>query len=138
MEVRLETTDGLARRAEVWVGGTLLIVMDEYSRPDEQLTPGPMEDVKFTYVTDGALSWDQAARANPAERKLLEPVRGWRYVGFGRVTQIMPVVIDFGLLVMEDANWTNDEKLIGRYVSVPIDRLCITRACDDDWPDELR
>jgi len=29
---------------------------------------------------------------------------------------------------MEDANWTNDETLIGRYVRVPIDRLTLVRG----------
>ena len=138
MEVRLETTEGLARQAEVWVDGTLLTVMDEYSRPGQQLSPGKLEDVKFTYVTDGGLSWNEAVAGNRAKRMLLEPVRGWRYVGYGRVVQIMPVIIDFALVVMEDANWTNDEKLVGKFVEVPIDRLSIARRGDDDWPAGLR
>ena len=49
-----------------------------------------------------------------------------------------PVVIDFGLIQMEDANWTNDEGLVGKFVCVPIDRLSLTRHEDDRWPEELR
>ena len=135
MEVRLESTGGLARMAEVWVGGTLLVVMDEYSQPGEQLSPGPLEDVKFTYLTEEGFSWEQAIAANRAERRIIEPVRGWRYEGFGRVVQIMPVAIDFGLVRMEDANWTTDEKLVGRFVRIPIDRLSITRQTEEDWGD---
>lgn len=127
MEVRLESTDGLARQAEVWVEGTLLVVMDEYSRPNERLAPGVLDDVKFTYLADEGFSWPDAIRGNRARRMRIECVRGWRYVGYGRVVQIMPVLIDFGLFAMEDANWTNDEKLIGQFVRVPIDRLAITR-----------
>ena len=138
MEVRLESTDGPARAAEVWVDGTLLVVMDEYTRPGEQLPPGLLADVKFTYMTEEGFSWDQAIGGNRAERRLIEQVRGWRYVGYGRVVQIMPVVIDFGLLTMEDANWTNDEDLIGRFVRVPIDRLSITRRMEDDARGEPR
>ena len=135
MEVRLESTDGPARAAEVWVDGTLLVVMDEYSRPGEQPPPGLLTDVKFTYMTQEGFSWDQAIGGNRAKRRLIEQVRGWRYVGYGRVVQIMPVVIDFGLLTMEDANWTTDEALVGRFVRVPIDRLSIARRVEDDWPD---
>ena len=50
----------------------------------------------------------------------------------------MPVVIDFGLLKMEDANWTGDERLIGRYVRVAIDRLEVSPAFAPDWPDEAK
>jgi len=133
MEVRLETTDGFAHPAEVWVDGSLLIVMDEYSRPGETLTPGILEDVEFAYLSDEGLSWDEAVGANRAKRKRIEHVRGWQYVGYGRVVQIMPVMIDFGLVVMEDANWTNDEGLVGQFVCVPIDRLTIRRRGQDDW-----
>ncbi len=138
MEVRLESTDGPARAAEVWVDGTLLVVMDEYTRPGEQLPPGLLTDVKFTYMTEEGFSWDQAVGGNRAERRLIERVRGWRYVGYGRVVQIMPVVIDFGLLTMEDANWTTDEALVGKFVRVAIDRLSIARRMEDDWPDGAR
>ena len=138
MDVRLESTDGLARRAEVWVDGTLLVVMDDYSLPGETLPPGPLDDVRFQYLTDEGVSWDAAAGGNRARRRLIEPVRDWRYVGYGRVVQIMPVVVDFGLLTMEDANWTNDERLVGRFVRIPIDRLSITRAAQPDWPEDAR
>ena len=80
-------------------------------------------------------SWEEASRANPSRRKALEPERGWRYVGFGQVIQIMPVVIDFGLLAIEDPNWTNDESLVGRYVKVHIDRLELAPAHEPDWPE---
>jgi hypothetical protein len=134
MEVRLESTGGLARQAEVWVNGHLLVVMDEYSQPGSEATPGILADVKFVYLTDAAFTWAEAVAGNRAKRKQIDPVRGWRYVGYGQVVQIMPVVIDFGLLVMEDANWTNDERLVGKFVRVPIDRLSIRRAVEPDWP----
>jgi hypothetical protein len=130
VEVRLETTEGFAGQAEVWVDGTLLVVMDQYSRPYAPATPGVLDDATFTYLTDEGFTWSAAAAGNKAKRLILDPVKGWRYVGYGRVVQIMPVVIDFGLLAMEDANWTNDEKLIGRFVRVSIDRLTLTRAED--------
>ena len=116
----------------MWVGGTLLVVMDEYSRPGEEISPGLLTDVKFTYLTEEGFSWDQAVSGNRAERRLIEPLRAWRYVGYGRVAQIMPVVIDFGLLAMEDANWTTEEGLVGKFVRIPIDRLSMTRRLEED------
>ena len=44
----------------------------------------------------------------------------------------MPVVIDFGLMRMEDAGWVTDESLIGKFVQIHIDRLEIER-CPADW-----
>ena len=138
MEVRLESTDGPGRQAEVWVGGSLLVVMDEYSRVDEVPSPGTLPDAAFAYMSEESFTWAEAIAGNRAERLLLSPVRGWRYAGCGRVVQIMPVVIDFGLIQMEDANWTNDEGLVGKFVCVPIDRLSLTREEEDRWPEELR
>lgn len=138
MEVRLESTGGPGRQAEVWVGPALLAVMDDYTRPGERTAPGLLPDARFIYMTEEAFSWDDAIAANRSERQLLEPAGSWRYAGYGRVVQIMPVVIDFGLMCMEDANWTNDEKLVGKFVRVPIDRLSLTRHESDRWPEDLR
>ncbi len=49
---------------------------------------------------------------------------------------IMPVVVDFGLLQMEDANWTTDETLVGKCVCIQIDRLEIVPAIAPDFPKE--
>ena len=128
MDVRLEQTDGLGRHAEVWIDGHLLEVCDGVSGPTGAMTPGLMEGVKFVYMAAEGFSWEEAVNGNPSRRKNLESVRGWSYVGYGRVLDIMPVRIDFGLLTMEDANWTNDESLIGKYVRVPIERLEVAPA----------
>jgi len=59
------------------------------------------------------------------------------WVAGTRVTQVMPVTVDFGLLQMEDANWTTDEGLVGTFVRIPIDRLEITLANPADWPEGM-
>ncbi|MBS3734195.1 MAG: hypothetical protein KGY99_04640 [Phycisphaerae bacterium] len=124
----MEHSEGLARRAEVWVDGHLLVVCDNISARERPVTPGPLESVRFTYVPAEGFSWSEAVRGNPSRRKRLDPVRDWSYVGYGRVMDIMPVAIDFGLLRMEDATWTDDESLTGRYVRIPIDRLELHRS----------
>ena len=137
MEVRMEHTDGLGKLAEVWVDGRLLRVCDGVSRPGGRCAAGVLGGVRFQYVAIDGLAWDAAARGNPDKKKNLEPVRGWSYTGYGQVTQIMPVRIDFGLLEMDDANWTYDETLVGQFVRVPIDRLEIVRAEKPDWPEGI-
>jgi len=137
MEVRMEHTEGLGKQAEVWVDGHLLCVCDGVSSPDTRAAPGVLEDVKFEYMGAEGFSWAEAIRGNPARRRTLEPLGRWSYVGYGRVMSIMPVVIDFGLVVMEDANWTTDEKLVDRFVRVAIDRLEISRASRPDWPEGM-
>ena len=133
----MEHTQGLGRRAEVWVDGTLLVVSDGISRAGRKCGPGELTSVKFSYVSPGGFTWDQAASGNPGERRSLDRVEGWSYVGYGRIISVMPVVIDFGLLAMEDPNWSSDEGLVGRYVCIPIDRLDIVPAAAGNWPEEL-
>jgi len=134
----MESTNGLARTAEVWVGGSLLTVCDGVSRPHRPCPPGLLDDVKFSYMTAEAFSWQEAVRGNPSGRMRLDPQRRWSYVGYGRVVRVAPVVIDFGLLEMEDANWTTDEGLVGRFVRIEIDRLEIVPAEEPDWPEDMR
>jgi len=38
---------------------------------------------------------------------------------------------------MEDANWTTDERLVGQWVQVPIDRLDLSPAGESGWPGGL-
>ena len=137
MEVRLETTEGLGRTAEVWVGGHLLSVCDGVSTPQKRCMPGPLEGTRFTYVTEEGFAWEDAVAANPSRKQSLAPARSWGYIGYGRVMSVMPVVIDYGMLIMEDANWTSDESLVGKYVRVTIDRLDISWASTPDWPQDI-
>jgi len=130
LEIRMEQTAGLGKQAEVWVDGRLFVVCDGISTRQKRCPPGLIESARFVYVTDEPVSWEDAARSNPSRRSSIDHVRDWCYVGYGRVESIMPVVIDFGLLKMEDANWTNDESLVGKYVRISIDRLEIVPALE--------
>ncbi|MFP4105301.1 MAG: hypothetical protein ACLFVU_04335 [Phycisphaerae bacterium] len=138
MDVRMEYTEGFGKKAEVWVGGDLLTVCDNISPKGTRTPPGPLEDVAFSYVTHEAFTWEEAVKANPMHKRLIEPVRDWSYVGFGRILQVQPVLIDFGILQMEDSNWTTDEDLVGAYVGVNLDRLEIHPAKELDWPEHMR
>lgn len=138
MEVRMEHTRGRAHQAQVWVDGHLLTVCDGVSTPDRNYHPGELEGVKFSYMNAAGFSWEEAVSENPSRKRQIEHVRGWSYVGYGQVVSIMPVVVDFGLLRMEDANWTTDEELTGKFVQIPIDRLEIAFASEADYPGEIQ
>jgi hypothetical protein len=137
LDIRLEHTDGLGRAAEVWIKGHLLKVCDGISPADNPCAPGLLEDVQFAYASVEGITWDQAVLGNTGRHRTLDPVNGWSYLGLGRVTQIMPVRVDFGIVEMEDANWTTDESLVGRFVRIPIDRLEIVPLAEPDWPDQM-
>ncbi len=128
----MEHTEGLGRAAEVWIDGALLTVCDGISPRGRRTPPGPLEGVKFQYTNDEAFTWDLAKRRNKTKNVSLEPLTGWSYFGYGRVEQIMPVVIHFGLLRLEDATWTTDETLVGQYVGVPINRLELVPAEEEE------
>ena len=133
----MEHTEGRGKVADVWVDGHLLAVCDGVSDGRRRCEPGLLEEVRFSYMADEPVAWERATRANPGKKRVLSPVRRWSYMGYGRVVSVAPVVIDFGLLRMEDANWTTDESLIGRFVRVPVDRLEIAPAAVEDWPEGL-
>ncbi len=138
MKVRMEATEGLGRLAEVLVDGNTLFVCDGISPADKRTPPGVLESIRFGYNTEGGIAWDAATAGNVDRKLALEHLRDWSYTGFGRVVQIMPVVIDFGLLQMEDSTWTNDERLVGQFVEIPIDKLEILPEGSSDWPEDLR
>jgi hypothetical protein len=138
MEVRMEHTEGFARKAEVLVDEESLIVCDGVSTPEVRCTPGVLESVRFSYPSLEGFEWPQAVKDNPSNRVRLEHVRGWSYAGFGRVISIMPVTIDFGFLQLEDPNWSDDKSLEGKYVKVMIDRLDMGIDDGKQWPEELR
>jgi len=138
MEVRMEHTEGFARKAEVLVDGESLIVCDGVSTPELRCAPGVIENVKFSYPSLEGFQWSGAVRDNPSHKVRLEHVRGWSYVGFGRVVSIMPVTIYFGMLELEDPNWSDNENLVGKYVKVSIDRLDLSVDDGKQWPDELK
>ena len=135
MDVRMEHTEGLGGLAEVWVGGRLLTVCDGVSGPDRPRPPGVLDEAAFSYMAVERVVWDQAVRANPGRKKLLDPVRRWSYIGYGQVLAVAPVVIDFGLLQMTDPNWSTDESLARQFVRINIDRLEIGFANEPDYPE---
>jgi hypothetical protein len=134
-QFRMEHTPGLGRQAEVWVDGALLAVCDGISPPGGRTPPGAMEDVALTFVCMGGVDWAEAVRTNPMKRQDLDPQKGYSYVGYGRVLDTMPVTIDFGMVTMTDGSWAHDDRLVGRYVRLEIDRLELVPVSSQDFPE---
>lgn len=135
VEIRMEHTEGLGRAATVWLGGDLLTVCDAVSTSQIPCPPGPIENVKFSYVvTADGFSWELATRANASRKRRLEHIGRFSYTGYGQVVQVMPVVIDFGPVRTEDPNWSTDESLVGKFVRIDIERLEIVPDIKPDWP----
>ena len=130
----MEYSEGLGRSAEVWVDGTLLTVCDSVSTASCRCPPGPLEGVGFKITRDESLDWNDAILANSENKILLEPVSGCSYLGYGKVQSVMPVVIDFGLVVLTDPQWSTDEGMVGMFVQVPISRLEIVHEEELDYP----
>ena len=127
----MEHTQGRGGRAEVWVDDALLTVCDGVSDAQQPCPPGELADVRFRYVTEAPVPLAETIGENPRRRKALEPAGNWAYIALGQVVSLMPVVIDFGLMRMEDAGWATDESLIGKFVRIHIDRLEIERRPAD-------
>lgn len=131
----MEHTEGLGRVAEVWVDGTLLTVCDGISAQGVKCSPGPLEHVSFRLSRDEGLDWNEAVLNNRYKKISFDHVDGWSYYGFGRVLSVMPVVMDFGLFSLSDPEWSTDSGLVGLYVAVPVSRLEIVPAPDEDYPE---
>lgn len=134
-ELRMEHTEGFGGEAEVWVDGALFKVFDSFSTHDERTQPGLLEGATLRYHNDESYTWDEALKGNRSHRSCIDPVKSWRYIGYGRVEQVMPVIINFGGIRMEDPNWSIDDGLVGKFVRVPINRLELARMEKQDWPE---
>ena len=62
---------------------------------------------------------------NPDHDKRLVHIDGWKYEGYGEIVSVDPTVIDFGIIQLEAGPNTHDQRCIGEYVMVIIDRLVL-------------
>jgi hypothetical protein len=127
-DVYLISTMGYALEAEISFRGIRLCVMDDFSDIDDPAHPGPLDDVSLTADEINALEWEEAFQGNPNREKKLVQVMGFHYRGLGQIVSINPTVVDLGVAFFELGPRTNDERCIGEFVAVNIDRLGLTRS----------
>ncbi len=123
MTVELLPTQGLALEAEITVDGVPLTVMDAFSSPLTPLAPGPIEKPQFLANEFSAQTWEETFSGNPDCEKGLKRIRSWTYWGYGRIVGINPTVVDFGIMQLEAGPRTHDERCVGAFIRVLIDRL---------------
>lgn len=114
-------TDGEYLEAVIEVDGQRLHVMDEFGGP--QMAAGTQFQAELRPLPSERDDWDAIFGANPGAEKGLCRLDGWRYLALGVVVSVDPVVCDCGLLRVEDAFRTRDERCVGAYVGVTLARL---------------
>lgn len=119
------STAGEYLEAIIEVNGQCLSVMDEFGLFSADSLPQTGEpcEVEFNPYLDDVESWEDIFTGNPDKLVLIEQVEGWRYRAFGKITSVNPVVVDCGLLQVEDVVCSTDPRLIGQYVAFVITRL---------------
>lgn len=123
-EIGLIKTDGYGLLAEVIIGGQVLGVMDDFSmiQPELILNSEP----EFSHLSLEGYTWEQMFSGNPDKKKMLVRTGDWSYEAYGQIISIKPVVADFGIIVLELGDFTNDERCIGEWIVEKIDRLDLT------------
>ncbi len=123
MKAKLLETEGYALRAVIEIDGRRLHVMDDMSTPEEPAEPGSEFDVELLPMCLGNQTWEEMFDGNPEKKMDIEQLNEWEYMAFGKVVQVNPVVVDCGMLQVENEIHSHDERCIGEYVAIKIDRL---------------
>lgn len=74
---------------------------------------------------NGDIEFETIFSGNPNKEKKLVKVSDWEYEGYGQITGINPVTIDFGDFELEAGEWVNDNRVIGEFIYWKIERLDI-------------
>lgn len=127
MKAKLIKTDGPGLEAIIEIDNRQYGVMDDFGWSAEH-SPGIGHtfEVELSAMLDDTWSWEQIFGANPDRRVGLEPLGGWSYLAFGRITSVDPVRVDCGIYVEERAVFTHDVRVVGEFVGFRIERLDAT------------
>lgn len=126
MRVVLIETEGRGGIAEIEVDSQRLKVVDQFSPADRPRRPGPVADARFQVVAPEPASWERAFARNPDNETRIEPLFGWRHLGFGRIVAIDPIRLDLGSLMLELDLRATDPGYVGRFATIEIDRIVLS------------
>lgn len=124
MRARLISTDGEYLEARIDIDGTVLHVMDEFS-PAEC---GDVLDIELIPMLDEHESNNDILDGNPDRKRGLERIESWSYRAFGIICSLSPVIVDCGLVQLED-DIEETGIGIGQPVAFTISRLS-ARHCE--------
>ena len=123
-EFRLLGTEGYGLSARFRLNGKEYGAMDDFTAfpPDSVDWSSP----EFSILRLTEQSWESMFRGNPERRKGLIPTGHWSYDGYGEIISVRPVVVDFGDFKFDIGDFTSDQRCIGEFIHVIVDRLEIT------------
>lgn len=92
---------------------------------DEALVVNEKYAVQFDCLED-PLAWKAMLAGNSAHKKALEPTgTAAAYAAFGQIVSVDPVIADFGDIVMELGDITEDAADVGAFIRFNIERLFV-------------
>ncbi len=128
MKAKFLKTEGYALEATIEVAGQLYRVMDDVSSPGDPVSPGTVVEVEFFAHCLGFQEWEEVFSGNPEGRVGLEWIEGWKYRAYGIVERVDPVVVDCGMLRLEEEIQTHDTRCLDKPVTLEITCLGVTEA----------
>lgn len=121
---RFVSTEGPYLEAKIEIDGVCYSIMDEFSVDERNIQRvGAEFEFEFAPCLGHDESWENIFAGNPQHKVGLEHVSGWSYRAFGKIVSINPVVVDCGILRVEDVISTHNPKVIGEFVAFTISRL---------------
>ena len=123
---KLIETEGYGLEAVFSFNGKTYQAMDDFSAFASERIDFNAPEFSILCLSDQ--SWESMFQGNPESKRELIQRRGWSYDGYGQVASIRPVVVDFGDFTFEVGDFTTDQRCIGEFVHVIIDRLDLTFA----------
>ena len=117
-------TDGYALLAQFKLNGKEYGAMDGFSG---EFPTHPVllaqQSPEFDILCLTEQSWEDMFNGNPDRKKELLKTGDWSYVGYGQITSVAPVVADFGDFTFEIGDFTTDQRCVGEFIYVIVDRL---------------
>jgi len=98
--------------------------MDDFSGFDPAHVDPHSPEFGILCLTDQ--SWDEMFRGNSGGKKELVKTGDWSYDGYGEIISVDPVVADFGDFTFEIGDFTTDQRCVGEFIHIVIDRLDLT------------
>ena len=121
VEAAFVSTEGEYLEAVVEVSGERLHVMDFFG--GSSMSPGQRIEIELEALILDPGEWDEIFRANPEKKKALVRLEGWRYLAFGQIVAVNPVICDCGLIQTDGPIRTHDPRCIGEYVGFKLHRI---------------
>jgi hypothetical protein len=119
-------TEGYGLEVVFSFNGRTYQAMDDFSGFDPEKVD--FDAPEFSIVCPSDQSWESIFQGNPELKRELIQRRGWSYDGYGQVVSVRPVVVDFGDFTFEVGDFTTDQRCIGEFVHLILDRLDLAFA----------